>query len=217
MRIIAGEFRGRRLVGPPDRDTRPMLNRVREALFSTLGNQVEGARVLDLFAGTGSLGLEALSRGAKEARFVERDRRAMERLADNVETLDLGDRVRTTRGDALKPSNWSIEDGESDVLPDLVFMDPPYPLIRTRKGRASLTAALDLLLNSATAPGATLVLHTHPRDLRGTELINLCGGPTPEPRVYGNTALWYLRAVHDPEADGTGSEDPGATPSSPLG
>ena len=65
-----------------------MLDRVREALFSTLGDQVEGARVLDLFAGTGSLGLEALSRGAKEARFVERDRRALERLADNVQTLD---------------------------------------------------------------------------------------------------------------------------------
>ncbi|HIF41840.1 MAG TPA: 16S rRNA (guanine(966)-N(2))-methyltransferase RsmD [Planctomycetes bacterium] len=201
MRIIAGEFRGRRLVGPPDRDTRPMLDRVREALFSTLGDRVEGARVLDLFAGTGSLGLEALSRGAKEARFVERDRRALERLADNVQTLDLRDRVRTTRGDALSPSNWSLGEAESGVRPDLVFMDPPYPLIRTRKGRASLIAALDLLLNGATAPGATLVLHTHPRDLRGTELITLCHGHTPEPRVYGNTALWYLQAGHDAEAD----------------
>lgn len=178
-----------------------MLDRVREALFSTLGDQVEGARVLDLFAGTGSLGLEALSRGAKEARFVERDRRALERLADNVQTLGLRDRVRTTRGDALNSSNWSLGEAGSEVRPDLVFMDPPYPLIRTRKGRASLLAALDRLLNGATAPDATLVLHTHPRDLRGTELITLCHGETPEPRVYGNTALWYLRAGNEAEAD----------------
>lgn len=177
-----------------------MLDRVREALFSTLGDQVEGARVLDLFAGTGSLGLEALSRGAKEARFVERDRRVLERLADNVQTLDLRDRVRTTRGDALRSSNWSLGEAGSELRPDLVFMDPPYPLIRTRKGRASLIAALDRLLNGATAPGATLVLHTHPRDLRGTELIALCHGDTPEPRVYGNTALWYLRSEADPGA-----------------
>jgi len=177
-----------------------MLDRVREALFSTLGDTVEGARVLDLFAGTGSLGLEALSRGAKEARFVERDRRALERLADNVQTLDLRDRVRTTRGDALRPSNWSLGEAESDVQPDLVFMDPPYPLIRTRKGRASLLAALDQLLNGATAPGATLVLHTHPRDLKSAELITLCHGETPEPRIYGNTALWYLHSEADREA-----------------
>jgi 16S rRNA (guanine966-N2)-methyltransferase len=194
MRIIAGEFRGRHLVGPPDRNTRPMLDRVREALFSTLAERTEGARVLDLFAGTGSLGLEALSRGARQARFVERDRRVLERLADNVQSLDLQERVLTTRGDALRPSNWSLGDAGSDARPDLVFMDPPYPLLRTRKGRASLLAALDGLLNGASAPGATLVLHTHPRDLRGTELTTLCQGHTPEPRVYGNTALWYLRA-----------------------
>ena len=200
MRVIAGQAKGKRLVTPKGTDTRPTLDRVREALFSTLGDQVEGARVLDLFAGTGSLGLEALSRGAKEARFVERDRRALERLADNVQTLDLRDRVRTTRGDALNSSNWSLGEAGSELRPDLVFMDPPYPLIRTRKGRASLIAALDRLLNGATAPGATLVLHTHPRDLRGTELIALCHGDTPEPRVYGNTALWYLRSEAGPGA-----------------
>ncbi len=180
-----------------------MLDRVREALFSTLAEKVEGARVLDLFAGTGSLGLEALSRGAHQARFVERDRRALERLADNVSTLDLHERVATTRGDALRPSNWSLRDGEDDVRPDLVFMDPPYPLIRTHRGRAALLAAIGGLLGEAAAANATLVLHTHPRDLRASELTTLCCGDTPEPRVYGNTALWYLRA--------TGRSDTGNT------
>ena len=92
MRIIAGELRGRRLKTPKGIETRPMLDRVREAMFSTLGPWVEGANVLDLFAGTGSLGLEALSRGARHARMVENGRSMVRSLRESVFELDMEQR-----------------------------------------------------------------------------------------------------------------------------
>ncbi|MEX1286974.1 MAG: RsmD family RNA methyltransferase, partial [Acidimicrobiia bacterium] len=87
MRIIGGEARGRRLRGPKGDTTRPMTDRAREALFNILGPEVVEAAVLDLYAGTGSLGLEALSRGASSAVFVERDRRALAVLRANVDAV----------------------------------------------------------------------------------------------------------------------------------
>lgn len=185
MRIIAGEFRGRRLAAPPGDSTRPMLDRVREALFSTLGGVVDEARVLDLFAGSGSLGLEALSRGATSVRAIERDRRALAALRKNVEALAAGDRVEVVVGDALDSRRW----GESAVV-DLAFLDPPYPLLRDRRGRRDLLAALARLADGALVPGGWMVLHTHPRDLREEDLG---AGWEVDRREYGNTALWYLR------------------------
>ncbi|MDH3194020.1 MAG: RsmD family RNA methyltransferase, partial [Acidimicrobiia bacterium] len=90
MRIIAGEAKGRRLKAPKDHGTRPMQDRIKEAVFSSLGSAVVGANVLDLYAGTGSMGLEALSRGASRAVFVERDRKALTVLRDNCAAVDLG-------------------------------------------------------------------------------------------------------------------------------
>src|SRR4051794_18071169 len=101
MRVIAGTFGGRRLKAPAGRGTRPTCDRVREALFSMLGD-VEKARVLDLFAGTGALGIEALSRGATGAVFVERDARAAAVLAANLGALAIGpEHADLRRGDAL--------------------------------------------------------------------------------------------------------------------
>ncbi|MGH7151836.1 MAG: RsmD family RNA methyltransferase, partial [Planctomycetota bacterium] len=100
MRIIAGEHRGARLLSPEGRTTRPMLDRVRTALFDRLG-PLAGARVLDLFAGTGCLGFEALSRGAESCRFVESDPRALAALRANVEKLRMEERARLVRGDAF--------------------------------------------------------------------------------------------------------------------
>jgi 16S rRNA G966 N2-methylase RsmD len=111
MRIIAGEHRGRRIAAPPGDSTRPMLDRVRESVFATLGNLVEDAHVLDLFAGGGSLGLEALSRGALDARFVERDPRAYSTLKANIAELGFGhDRAIPVRGNALVASSWTVVD-----------------------------------------------------------------------------------------------------------
>ena len=164
-----------------------MLDRVRESMFSTLGDVVPGARVLDLFAGTGSLGLEALSRGADHVRFVERDRSARELLAQNLALLQVEDRAELTGGDALSPTQWS-EVGTPPAV-DLVLMDPPYPLWRDRRGRARLLQTVGRMLEDVLEPGGVLVLHTHPRDLREEDLP---ASATPECRVYGNTALWYL-------------------------
>jgi len=117
LRIVAGEFKGRRLQAPRGARTRPTADRVREALFSMLGD-VDGERVLDLFAGSGALGIEALSRGAAEAVFVERDARAAAAIRRNLESL--GVEARVARQDVL--GFLGREQGPFD----LVFCDPPY-------------------------------------------------------------------------------------------
>jgi len=183
MRIIAGEFRGRRLAAPEGTATRPLLDRVREALFSTLGDLVDGARVLDLFAGSGALGLEALSRGAALARFVEADRRVLRQLVANVEALGVEERVEATLGDALDARTWGAAGSE------LVFLDPPYPLARAREGRERLVAAIAELGRAHLARGGWIVLRSHPRDFVPGDF-----GPGWEldRRDYGNSTLWYL-------------------------
>lgn len=117
MRVVAGRFKGRRLAAPRGTRTRPTADRVREALFSMLGD-VGGARVLDLYAGSGALGIEALSRGAVSAVFVERDPRAVAAIERNVEPL--GVEATVARADALR---W-LDRAEGRF--DLVFCDPPY-------------------------------------------------------------------------------------------
>lgn len=121
MRVIAGELKGQRLVAPRGWRVRPTSDRVREAVFSALGGRVEGARVLDLYCGTGALAIEALSRGAAEAVLVDRDSRA---ALGNVERLGLGERARLIRADI--PRWLAGEPGEPPF--DLVFVDAPYRL-----------------------------------------------------------------------------------------
>jgi 16S rRNA (guanine966-N2)-methyltransferase len=117
VRVVAGEYRGRRLVAPRGMRTRPTADRVREALFSMLGD-VSGARVLDLYAGSGALGIEALSRGAASAVFVERDPRAAAVIERNLTSLGLEEEV--LRRDAVR----FLRAGVGTF--DLVFCDPPY-------------------------------------------------------------------------------------------
>ncbi len=119
MRIVAGELGGRRLHAPRGRGTRPTADRVREALFAILGD-VSGARVLDLYAGSGALGIEALSRGAAEAGFVDSGRRAIEAIRRNLTELGLEGEVH--HADAL---SWLARPA-GDRTYDLVFCDPPY-------------------------------------------------------------------------------------------
>jgi 16S rRNA (guanine966-N2)-methyltransferase len=114
---VAGEFRGRRLAAPRGARTRPTADRVREALFSMLGD-VSGARVLDLYAGSGALGIEALSRGAHSAVFVERDPRAIAVIERNLASLGLEQQV--VRQDAVRLL------ARAEGMFDLVFCDPPY-------------------------------------------------------------------------------------------
>jgi 16S rRNA (guanine966-N2)-methyltransferase len=124
MRVIAGEFGGQQLVAPRGWKVRPTSDRAREAIFSVLGARVDGARVLDLYCGTGALAIEALSRGAAQATLVDRDTRA---AIGNVERLGLAERVELVRADV---SRWleNRESGEEKPVFDLVFVDAPYRL-----------------------------------------------------------------------------------------
>jgi 16S rRNA (guanine966-N2)-methyltransferase len=189
MRIIAGEHRGRRIDAPEGLGTRPMLDRVREALFSTIHADLDGARVLDLFAGSGSLGLEALSRGAAYARFVERGAVALAALKKNVELLGVGDRARVVRSDALSFTSW-IDRDAPDARYDLAFFDPPYPMLERPDDRAKLFDALNGLFERVLAPHATLVHHV-PSD--AVERLRVLRGLEVESRKYGTSALVYLR------------------------
>jgi 16S rRNA (guanine966-N2)-methyltransferase len=121
MRIIAGEWRGRRFEAPPTMDVRPTADRVRESWMSILQMQIPGARVLDLCAGSGALGLECLSRGADFVDFVESDPRTMRVLQTNIAGLGAGDRCAVHRGDAVR-----FADALAPLAYDLVFADPPY-------------------------------------------------------------------------------------------
>jgi 16S rRNA (guanine966-N2)-methyltransferase len=124
MRVIAGELRGQRLVAPRGWKVRPTSDRVREAIFSTLGERVEGASVLDLYCGTGALAIEALSRGAARAVLVDRDTRP---ALGNVERLGLGARAELVRAEV---GRWLGEpaEGAASRRFDLVFVDAPYRL-----------------------------------------------------------------------------------------
>lgn len=124
MRVVSGEARGRRLTAPIGVSTRPTSDRVREAVFNALGSldALDGARVLDLFAGSGAMGIEALSRGAAHAIFVEPDRRARAAVEANLATTGLSDRATVVAGTA---EGWLHAQG-GDSAVDLVFADPPY-------------------------------------------------------------------------------------------
>lgn len=153
MRIVAGAWRGRTLIAPTGSTTRPTADRVRQALFDMLlhapwgGRQVlEGARVLDLFAGTGALGLEALSRGAAHALFVEQDRSALSALRANIAACRAADHCTILTCDALK-----LGAGEPVGL---VFLDPPYGHDLVERSMARLRSVGRL------APGALIVAET---------------------------------------------------------
>ena len=125
MRVVSGDLGGRKLVTPDGSDTRPTSDRVREAMFNSLFSldAIEGARVLDAFAGSGALGIAALSRGALHATFVETGRAALAALRENLETLQLGAQGRVVPGDALVHlERTAVEERHYD----LVLLDPPY-------------------------------------------------------------------------------------------
>lgn len=168
-RIIAGEFGGRRLQAPSGRGTRPTADRVREAWMSILGPRLPGARVLDLYAGTGALGLEALSRGAAHIDFVERVPSVLAVLRENIAALGVDDRCRVHRADALR-----FVEGLAPGAYDVALADPPYAdPAAERLGQA---------FRATPFAGVLAVEHAAARSLPGDET-----------RRYGDTALtfWY--------------------------
>ena len=174
MRVIAGRFGGRRLAAPRGRDTRPTADRVREALFSTLG-PLGGETVLDLFAGSGALAIEALSRGAARAVLVERDARAAEVIRSNLQALGVGeDEARVV----VAPARSALRDARArGATYDLVFLDPPY------RSAATLGRELSDALEGLLAPGARVVSES---DHRAPLELTL---PLDHERRYGDTLI----------------------------
>ena len=139
MRIIAGEMRSRRLKAPEGMDTRPTADRVKEALFSILAGRCQGARVLDLYAGSGALALEALSRGAKSAVLVDCGRNACPVIRENIDALGCGDRAALLR---MKDTAALSALQKQNARFDLIFLDPPYRMDTAPVCAAILTAGL---------------------------------------------------------------------------
>lgn len=137
MRIIAGEFKSRKIYSPPDdAPTRPIPDRVKESLFSLLRGHFEGVEVFDAFSGTGTIGLEAVSRGAARCVFVEKDRTVADGLKENIAALGCGDRCEVFIGDALGPGALSRCPRPAHVI----FLDPPYAMIERASSRARVFA-----------------------------------------------------------------------------
>ena len=157
MRIIAGRFRRRKLAAAPGTTTRPLTDRVKEHLFQRLGG-FDGERVLDVFAGTGTIGLEALSRGAATAVFIERDHKAFELLQRNVAMLDVAEETFCWRVDVLRCS--FRPKGREELLPyDRIFFDPPYAIADQVRVGTPLFKALERLgRDGVAAEGAELIL-----------------------------------------------------------
>jgi len=185
VRVVGGRLGGRRLLTVPGKDTRPTSDRVREALFGILGERMEGARVLDLFAGTGALGIEALSRGAGSAVLVEQAAPAVAVIRANLDALDLNEtvKVRRTRAETYLRT-------QRDGPFDLVLLDPPYA------APVGLVAGLlGRLARTALAPGAVVVVEAAARAEAPPWPPGLVPGP---PRRYSDTAL-HLATADAPE------------------
>ncbi|HXF68648.1 MAG TPA: 16S rRNA (guanine(966)-N(2))-methyltransferase RsmD [Thermoflexus sp.] len=180
MRVISGSAKGRRLKSLPGPGTRPITDRVKTALFDILGPAVAGARVLDLFAGTGSVGIEALSRGAAEAVFVEKDPRAIRVLRENLQGTGLADRARVVRADVFA----FLRSGPPHPF-DLIYIAPP-------QYRGWWRRTLELLDERPgwLAPGGTAVVQIHPREFEEVPLRHL---RLADRRDYGSTHLLFYR------------------------
>jgi 16S rRNA (guanine966-N2)-methyltransferase len=175
VRIIAGKFGGRKIETPDGKRTHPMSERIRNALFNSLGNEIEGAYVLDAFAGSGAIGIEALSRGASFATFIERDRVAQNIISENITTLGLENRTKVIRASVAAWMN-TYEGG----LFDIIFVDPPY-----HDPQFSTAMQLSGLLK----PGALMVLSRPGRSESPTKT----GVVVVDNRSYGDAALTLFR------------------------
>lgn len=183
MRIIAGERKGFRLKAPAGLATRPTLGRVRESLFMRLEGELADAKVVDLFAGAGTLGLEALSRGASRATFVESSRAALAALRDNIDRLGWGDRTTIIPRDALR---WLRDPAPPGGPWNLVLIDPPY-------GEGLAARALALLGERASGlltPDCTVVAQVGRRDALQPEYGAL---RLDSERTYGETRILMFR------------------------
>jgi len=186
VRIIAGEFRGRKLLSPEGDVTRPITDRVKQSLFDILTPYVDAAHVFDLFAGTGSMGLECLSRGAARATFFESDRSAVTRLKKNIDVLALGGRSQVVATDLFR---W-FNSAKPDANVDLIFLDPPYRFLGDR--RADLQRLAETLSAHLSAHGIVIFRHDASDELALPPL------QCTDRREYGGMTIELLRVSTPP-------------------
>lgn len=194
MRIIAGEFKSRPIYSPPDDGTRPMPDRVKESVFSILRGHMEGARVADLFAGSGTIGLEAISRGAAECVFVEKRREVALVLEANIEMLGAGDRSQVVVGDALGIGTLARVAPGTHVI----FMDPPYSMMEDGMQRQRVLGAASKLIERLDETGFLLLRTPWPlldKGVSGTGeevQVRIAGAKGPETHNYRGTAVHFF-------------------------
>lgn len=181
MRLTGGEARGRRLSGPGRLPIRPTTDRVREALFDILGRRVREAAFLDGFAGTGAVGVEALSRGATRVVFVEKDRRALRTIRRNLFIEAWSDHHEIVHGDLARVARTSLGAARFDII----FLDPPYDQMPDRGLLESMRGAL--------APGGVVVIEHRSR--RIPELPSVPGLRSGRTYRYGDSSLTLLHAA----------------------
>lgn len=194
MRVIAGRARGRRLLPVPGEGTRPITDRAKEALFSILGARIVRARVLDLFAGTGGVGIEALSRGATQVVFVEQARKALDTLRQNLETTGLKAGAEVVRGDVFR----YLETPPRQPF-DVVFIAPPQYQGLWLKTLEAVDAQAGLL-----AEGGEAIVQIFPKEYTEPTLTNLT---LTDDRRYGSVLLLFYSRVEDVEDEDEGAED----------
>lgn len=187
--MIAGRAKGRRLEAVPGDTTRPITDRAKEALFSILGDAIPGARFLDLFGGTGAVGIEALSRGAAHATFVDVEPRAVATIRANLARTGLTDAARVVRGDAFAV----LRKGAGGAY-DQVYIAPPQYRGLWRRALELVDAAPELL-----APGGLAIVQIHPREEEDVALSHLV---EVDRRLYGSVRLLFYarRSDVDPPA-----------------
>lgn len=176
VRIIAGQARGRKLKAPKGMDTRPTSGRVKEAIFNVLSPQIATSKVLDVFAGTGAMGIEALSRGAEKAVFIEKRRDAWLTVKENLQATGLGAYAEVYKGD------FSVVLPRLDDKFDIIFIDPPY-----NQGFVQPAIAL-IATKRLLSPMGVIVLET---DAKHKEIIEAEGLKLVKESVYGDTAVLY--------------------------
>lgn len=188
MRIIAGTHRGRQLLAPANDATRPITDRVKQSLFDVLAPRIDGARVLDVFAGTGSMGLESLSRGASHATFFESDRSAVKLLRQNIEALGFADQSTVIPLDLFKWFNG--HHGSGNQRADLIFLDPPYRFLTERSDELRTLAGR--LAAYHLAPDAFLLFRHDAADA-----LDLPAMVRHDERTYGSMSIEFLTARNE--------------------
>ncbi|HEX3639838.1 MAG TPA: 16S rRNA (guanine(966)-N(2))-methyltransferase RsmD [Ktedonobacteraceae bacterium] len=201
MRVVTGEAKGRKLKTPKTAGTRPIMDRVKTALFDILSTQVEDARFLDLFAGTGSVGIEALSRGARHATFIEMNTKILKLVRENLQITQLADRAETLHSDAFKflqahQVQQSAQNAHVPVLSSVAGQQRTYDIIYVAPPQYEELAARALALIDSSiliAEDGLVIVQIHPKERSGVAAVECQHLVLTDERRYGSTLLMFYR------------------------